>query len=110
MFLFIFFCYVEIESSPVRCLVSEVKNTACGGEFTVWLSSIEGASILYGLWISLDYVFFIVLVCGYQWSFCLLVFSVLQVFHSMDSLVMEQIMRYYAVFFTTLSSILFSSN
>ncbi|CAK9317290.1 unnamed protein product [Citrullus colocynthis] len=36
----------EIESSPVRCLVSEVKNTACGGEFTVWLSSIEGASIL----------------------------------------------------------------
>lgn len=36
----------EIESSPVRCLVSEVTNTACGGEFTVWLSSIEGASIL----------------------------------------------------------------
>ncbi|TKY75226.1 RCC protein [Spatholobus suberectus] len=36
----------EIESSPVRCLVSEVKHTACGGDFTVWLSSIEGASIL----------------------------------------------------------------
>ncbi|XP_021902462.1 protein RCC2 homolog [Carica papaya] len=36
----------EIESSPVRCLVSEVKDTACGAEFTVWLSSIEGASIL----------------------------------------------------------------
>ncbi|KAA0063262.1 protein RCC2-like protein [Cucumis melo var. makuwa] len=35
----------EIESSPVRCLVSEVKTTACGGEFTVWLTSIEGASI-----------------------------------------------------------------
>ncbi|XP_014502177.1 protein RCC2 [Vigna radiata var. radiata] len=36
----------EIESSPVRCLVSEVKHTACGGDFTVWLSSVEGASIL----------------------------------------------------------------
>lgn len=36
----------EIELSPVRCLVSEVKHTACGGDFTVWLSSIEGASIL----------------------------------------------------------------
>ncbi|CAJ1973235.1 unnamed protein product [Sphenostylis stenocarpa] len=38
----------EIESSPVRCLVSEVKHTACGGDFTVWLSSIEGVSILTG--------------------------------------------------------------
>ncbi|KAF2324660.1 hypothetical protein GH714_015985 [Hevea brasiliensis] len=36
----------EIESSPVRCLVSDVKNTACGADFTVWLSSVEGASIL----------------------------------------------------------------
>ncbi|XP_002510496.2 protein RCC2 homolog isoform X1 [Ricinus communis] len=36
----------EVESSPVRCLVSDVKNTACGAEFTVWLSSVEGASIL----------------------------------------------------------------
>jgi len=36
----------EIESSPVRCLVSEVKNLACGADFTVWLSSVEGASIL----------------------------------------------------------------
>ncbi|XP_065881449.1 uncharacterized protein [Euphorbia lathyris] len=36
----------EIESSPIRCLVSDVKNTACGAEFTVWLSSAEGASIL----------------------------------------------------------------
>lgn len=36
----------EIESSPVRCHVSEVKNTACGADFTVWLSSVEGASIL----------------------------------------------------------------
>lgn len=38
----------EIESSPVRCLVSEVKYTTCGGDFTVWLSSVEGSSILYG--------------------------------------------------------------
>lgn len=36
----------EIESSPVRCLVSEVKYTTCGGDFTVWLSSLEGSSIL----------------------------------------------------------------
>ncbi|KAB1203716.1 Protein RCC2 [Morella rubra] len=36
----------EIESSPVRCLVSEVKNIACGADFTVWLTSAEGASIL----------------------------------------------------------------
>ncbi|TYI83208.1 hypothetical protein E1A91_D05G276200v1 [Gossypium mustelinum] len=36
----------EIESSHVRCLVSQVTNTACGAEFTVWLSSTEGASIL----------------------------------------------------------------
>ncbi|XP_015884835.1 uncharacterized protein LOC107420400 isoform X1 [Ziziphus jujuba] len=36
----------EIESSPVRCLVSNVKNTVCGGDFTVWLSSVEGATIL----------------------------------------------------------------
>ncbi|KAB5568165.1 hypothetical protein DKX38_001958 [Salix brachista] len=36
----------EIESSPVRCLVSDVKTTACGADFTVWLSSVEGASIL----------------------------------------------------------------
>ncbi|RVX15122.1 Protein RCC2-like [Vitis vinifera] len=36
----------EVELSPVRCLVSEVKTVACGAEFTVWLSSAEGASIL----------------------------------------------------------------
>ncbi|XP_039019958.1 protein RCC2-like [Hibiscus syriacus] len=36
----------EVESSPVRCLVSQVTNVACGAEFTVWLSSAEGASIL----------------------------------------------------------------
>lgn len=36
----------EIESSPVRCQVSDVKGVACGGEFTVWLSSGQGSSIL----------------------------------------------------------------
>ncbi|GMI83101.1 PLASTICITY OF ROSETTE TO NITROGEN 1 [Hibiscus trionum] len=36
----------EVESSPVRCLVSQVTNVACGAEFTVWLSSAEGSSIL----------------------------------------------------------------
>lgn len=35
----------EIESSPIRCLVSEVKSVACGGEFTAWLSSVQGASL-----------------------------------------------------------------
>ena len=49
--------FVEIESSPVRCLVSDVKNTACGADFTVWLSSLEGASILYGLWILFYFLF-----------------------------------------------------
>ncbi|KAL3514741.1 hypothetical protein ACH5RR_027458 [Cinchona calisaya] len=36
----------EVEGSPVRCLVSEVRNTACGADFTVWLTSVEGASIV----------------------------------------------------------------
>ncbi|KAL2468272.1 Regulator of chromosome condensation (RCC1) family protein [Forsythia ovata] len=36
----------EVEPSPVRCLVSEVKTTVCGGDFTVWLTPVEGASIL----------------------------------------------------------------
>ncbi|KAH7567168.1 hypothetical protein JRO89_XS07G0026400 [Xanthoceras sorbifolium] len=36
----------ETEPSPVRCLVSEVKDIACGADFNVWLSSTEGASIL----------------------------------------------------------------
>lgn len=39
--------FVEVESSPIRCLVSEVRDVACGADFSVWLSSIEGASILY---------------------------------------------------------------
>ncbi|KAF8113734.1 hypothetical protein N665_0046s0080 [Sinapis alba] len=41
------FVSVEVESSPLPCVVSdEVTNIACGAEFTVWLSSTEGASIL----------------------------------------------------------------
>ncbi|KAL1533340.1 protein RCC2-like [Salvia divinorum] len=36
----------EFEMSPVRCLVSEVKSAVCGGEFTVWLTSVEGSSIM----------------------------------------------------------------
>ncbi|KAK6939373.1 Regulator of chromosome condensation, RCC1 [Dillenia turbinata] len=36
----------ELELSPVRCHVSEVKDVACGADFTVWLTSVEGASIL----------------------------------------------------------------
>ncbi|XP_070056347.1 uncharacterized protein [Nicotiana tomentosiformis] len=36
----------EIESSPVLCAVSEVKTATCGADFTVWLTSVEGASIL----------------------------------------------------------------
>ncbi|KAM1012350.1 hypothetical protein ACFX2J_042279 [Malus domestica] len=36
----------EVEASPVRCQVAEVKSVACGGDFTVWLSRVEGASIL----------------------------------------------------------------
>lgn len=36
----------EIEPSPVPCLVSEATNAVCGAEFTVWLSSTEGSSIL----------------------------------------------------------------
>ncbi|GAB4839442.1 hypothetical protein Ancab_028964 [Ancistrocladus abbreviatus] len=36
----------EIEPSPVRCLVSVVKNVTCGGEFSVWLTTVEGSSIM----------------------------------------------------------------
>jgi len=37
----------EIESSPVSCIVAEATNVVCGADFTVWLSSVEGSSILY---------------------------------------------------------------
>ncbi|XP_042453382.1 protein RCC2-like [Zingiber officinale] len=36
----------EIEPSPVACMVSEATNVVCGADFTVWLSSVEGSSIL----------------------------------------------------------------
>ncbi|XP_078173493.1 regulator of chromosome condensation (RCC1) family protein [Carex rostrata] len=36
----------EIEASPVLCLVSDATHVACGSEFTVWLTSVEGSSIL----------------------------------------------------------------
>ncbi|GKA11982.1 protein RCC2 [Tanacetum coccineum] len=35
----------EFELSPVQCLVTDVKDVACGTDFTVWLTSLEGASI-----------------------------------------------------------------
>ncbi|XP_026378950.1 protein RCC2-like [Papaver somniferum] len=36
----------EFQQSPVSSQVSEVTNVVCGGDFTVWLSSVEGSSIL----------------------------------------------------------------
>lgn len=36
----------EFELLPVSCLVAEVTNAACGADFTAWLTSTEGASIL----------------------------------------------------------------
>ena len=36
----------EVELSPVCCVVSEVETVACGAEFTVWLSPVEGISKL----------------------------------------------------------------
>lgn len=36
----------ETESAPVKCLVSKATHVACGAEFTVWLSSVPGATIL----------------------------------------------------------------
>ena len=42
------FAYVEVELSPVQCLITDVRDVACGTDFTVWLTSIKGASIQYG--------------------------------------------------------------
>ncbi|KAJ4966608.1 hypothetical protein NE237_018457 [Protea cynaroides] len=36
----------EFELSPVRCQVTDITNAVCGADFTVWLSSVEGSSIL----------------------------------------------------------------
>jgi hypothetical protein len=35
--------------TPAPCLVTEATNAVCGADFTVWLSSVEGSSILYEL-------------------------------------------------------------
>lgn len=47
----IFILVSEVEASPVRCLVSDVRTNYCGADFTVWLTPVEGSTILYGLWI-----------------------------------------------------------
>ncbi|XP_074273380.1 uncharacterized protein LOC141596995 [Silene latifolia] len=36
----------EVEASPVPCQVSDVTTVACGGDFTMWLSSVQGSTIL----------------------------------------------------------------
>ncbi|KAI3969976.1 hypothetical protein MKW92_007860 [Papaver armeniacum] len=36
----------EFQQAPVSSQVSEVTNVVCGGDFTVWLSSVVGSSIL----------------------------------------------------------------
>ncbi|KAJ7524762.1 hypothetical protein O6H91_17G019900 [Diphasiastrum complanatum] len=36
----------EAEKLPVKCLVAEATHAVCGADFTVWLSSASGASIL----------------------------------------------------------------
>lgn len=50
-YMLLFYCDssipAEIESSPVSCIVAEATNAACGADFTAWLSSVEGSSILY---------------------------------------------------------------
>ncbi|GJS47811.1 protein RCC2 [Tanacetum coccineum] len=35
----------EVELSPVQCLITDVRDVACGNDFTVWLTSLKGASI-----------------------------------------------------------------
>ncbi|XP_024361801.1 uncharacterized protein [Physcomitrium patens] len=39
-------CKEEFEKSPVKCLVQEATSVSCGADFTVWLSSASGSSIL----------------------------------------------------------------
>ncbi|KAL3640954.1 hypothetical protein CASFOL_015922 [Castilleja foliolosa] len=36
----------ETELSPVRCQVTDVTTAVCGGDFTVWLTSVGGSSIM----------------------------------------------------------------
>ncbi|GJX72896.1 putative PIF1 DNA helicase/replication protein A1-like protein [Tanacetum coccineum] len=35
----------EVELSPVQCLITDVRDVACGNDFTVWLTSLKGTSI-----------------------------------------------------------------
>ncbi|GKB09881.1 protein RCC2, partial [Tanacetum coccineum] len=35
----------EVELSPIQCLITDVRDVACGTDFSVWLTSLEGASI-----------------------------------------------------------------
>ncbi|GJU97539.1 hypothetical protein Tco_1326810 [Tanacetum coccineum] len=35
----------EVELSPVQCLITDVKDVACGNDFIVWLTSLKGTSI-----------------------------------------------------------------
>lgn len=89
------FVSVEVESSPLPCVVSdEVTSIACGADFTVWLSSTEGASILYGsliFWSCSSFDYLCLLIALLNFRVCL--FIVLRVSHNMASLVMELIMR-----------------
>ncbi|GJX67503.1 protein RCC2, partial [Tanacetum coccineum] len=36
---------LEVELSPVQCLITDVRDVACENDFTVWLTSLKGASI-----------------------------------------------------------------
>ncbi|KAH6556095.1 hypothetical protein KP509_1Z205300 [Ceratopteris richardii] len=36
----------DIENTPVKCLISKAVHAACGAEFTVWLTSTPGSTIL----------------------------------------------------------------
>ncbi|KAG0624075.1 hypothetical protein M758_3G222100 [Ceratodon purpureus] len=39
-------CKEEFEKSPVKCLVTDATHVSCGAEFTVWLTSAAGSSIV----------------------------------------------------------------
>jgi hypothetical protein len=38
--------FTESEKSPVRSLVTDATFVTCGAEFTIWLTSIEGATVM----------------------------------------------------------------
>lgn len=42
-----FFGYIaEFEKSPVKCLVTDATYVSCGADFTMWLTSVSGSSIV----------------------------------------------------------------